>query len=136
MSFTWPPKAALLAAATIASLAGPSPALTQESWSDTPDVHPRGCVYFQQADFAGEHASIVEHEDRDLLGQRWDNQISSVQCASSCRLLAYDQSYYEGERHELSGTVANLGAEWDDKISSMAVSCRRRTDDIRIHPTR
>ena len=57
-------------------------------------------------------------------------------CASSCRLLAYDRSFYGGERHDFSGTVQNLGAEWDDKISSMVVSCRRRTDGIRIHPTR
>jgi hypothetical protein len=59
-----------------------------------------------------------------------------VQCASSCQLLAYDRSFYEGERHDFSGTVPNLGAEWDDKISSMVVSCRRRSADIRVHPVR
>ena len=136
MSFTWRPKATMFAAATIASLVSPSPALPQDSMSDTPNVHPRGCVYFQQSGFAGDRALILEHEDRDLLGERWDNQISSVQCASSCQLLAYDRSFYEGERHDFSGTVANLDADWDDKISSMVVICRRRTADIRIHPVR
>ena len=130
------PALMLLAATTTLAAVGPATATISPDTTGTPRVHPRGCVYFQQADFQGARGLIMEHEDLDLLGRRWDNQISSIHCAASCRLNAWDEDHYDGETTRLSGSVRALGDEWNDRISSMAVRCRESESAENIQPAR
>jgi len=114
-----------LVAASMIAFGGPTAA--QSSGDEAgPPVHPRGCVFYQEANFQGDRGQILEMEDRDVLGDRWDDRISSVRCASSCRLFAYERLDYRGERQLFTGSVPSIGEGWDDKISSMRVTCRRQ----------
>ena len=84
-----------LVAASMIAFGGPTAA--QSSGDEAgPPVHPRGCVFYQEANFQGDRGQILEMEDRDVLGDRWDDRISSVRCASSCRLFAYERLDYRG----------------------------------------
>ena len=119
------PTVLMLVAASLIAFGGPTAA--QPAGDDQgPAVHPRGCVFFQEANFQGDRDQILEMEDRDVLGDRWDDRISSVRCASSCRLFAYERLDYRGERQLFTGSVPTIGEGWDDKISSMRVTCRRQ----------
>ena len=115
----------ILVAASMVTFGGPTAAQPPGGESG-PAVHPRGCVYFQEPNFQGDRGQILEIEDRDRLGNRWDDRISSVRCASSCRLIAYERLDYRGEMQLFTGSVPEIGDDWNDKISSMRVTCRRQ----------
>jgi hypothetical protein len=86
-----------------------------------PQVQFRGCVYYEHVDWQGRWRSIPGGTRRLALGPTWDNQISSLACSPTCRVLAFDQDF-KGDRVEFA-TVQNVGG-WNDRISSMIATCQ------------
>jgi hypothetical protein len=115
---------ALLAAGTL-SLNGAASAKPPGGPSG-PQVRGGGCTYFWHADYQGERGEISEGADMRWIGQRWNDQISSVQCAPGCWLIAYEHADYGGASTRFAGSVSYVGDFWNDKISAMRVTCRGR----------
>jgi hypothetical protein len=88
-----------------------------------PEIGFRGCAYFENAGFAGRRADVREGASVEWIGAAWNDRISSVACASGCRLIGYEHINYGGTRRNFSGAVAEAGAGWDDKISALRVVC-------------
>lgn len=88
-----------------------------------PEIGFRGCAYFENAGFAGRRGDVREGANVEWIGRAWDNRISSVACASGCRLIGYEHVNYGGARRNFTGAVADAGAGWDDKISALRVAC-------------
>ena len=88
-----------------------------------PDIDFRGCAYFETAGFAGRRADVREGASVEWVGSAWNDRISSVACASGCRLIGYEHVNYGGARRNFTGAVANAGAGWDDRISALRVVC-------------
>jgi hypothetical protein len=85
-----------------------------------------GCWYYGEANFAGPRAEIVEGGPAGNLGADWNDKISSLTCHPLCTLTAYDGENQTGAKKNFSGDVRTIPEAWNDKISSMSVSCRRR----------
>jgi hypothetical protein len=88
-----------------------------------PEIGFRGCAYFENADFAGRRGELREGASAEWVGRAWNDRISSVACHSGCRLIGYVDINYGGQRRNFSGAVAELGADWNDRISAMRAVC-------------
>lgn len=88
-----------------------------------PDIGFRGCAYFEDAGFAGRRGDLRAGDSAEWIGAAWDNRISSVACASQCRLVGYADTNYGGARRNFSGAVADVGEGWNDRISALRVVC-------------
>ena len=86
----------------------------------------RGCWYYGEANFQGPRAEIVEGSAATSLGADWNDRISSLTCHPLCTLTAYDGDNQSGAKKSFNGDVRAIPEAWNDKISSMSVSCRRR----------
>lgn len=86
----------------------------------------RGCWYYGGANFQGPRAEIVEGSAAVTLGADWNDKISSLTCHPLCTLTAYDGENQSGAKKSFTGDVRAIAEAWNDKISSMSVSCRRR----------
>ena len=90
----------------------------------------RGCWYYGEANFAGPRAEIVEGGAAANLGSDWSDKISSLTCHPLCTLTAYDGENQTGAKKSFTGDVRTIPEAWNDKISSMSVSCRRRVRSV------
>ncbi|MDQ8757827.1 peptidase inhibitor family I36 protein [Sphingosinicella sp. LHD-64] len=104
---------------------GPHPGrdIVQEAAVPGPEIGFRGCAYFADAGFAGQRADVQDGASVEWLGRAWDNRISSVACASGCRLIGYENINYGGARRNFTGAVADAGAGWNDRVSALRVVC-------------
>ena len=87
-----------------------------------PQIQFRGCVYYEHVNWQGKWRSIPGGTRRMTMGASWDNQISSFACSPTCRVVAFDQDF-KGDRVEFA-TIQSVGANWNDKISSMIATCQ------------
>lgn len=90
----------------------------------------RGCWYYKDAGFQGSRAEIVEGSAPSTLGADWNDSISSITCHPLCTLTAHDGENQSGAKKSFTGDVRAIPEAWNDKISSMSVSCRRRVRSI------
>jgi len=88
-----------------------------------PEIAFRGCAYFENAGFAGRRADMRAGESAEWVGAAWDNRISSVACASNCRMIGYADTDYGGGRRNFTGAVADVGTAWNDRVSAARVVC-------------
>jgi len=89
----------------------------------------RGCYYYSQAGFQGQRAEITDGSSLSL-GADWNDTISSLTCHPLCTLTAYDGENQTGAKKSFTGDLRSIPEAWNDKISSMSVSCRRRVRSI------
>ncbi len=89
----------------------------------------RGCVYFEDAGFAGKSREIPDMTNRRNVGPDWNDRISSVRCSAFCRMIAFEHVDFAGESVKLSGDAPFVGPSWNDRISSIQVQCGRLTPD-------
>lgn len=85
----------------------------------------RGCHYYSDSGFQGRRAEIVDGNSLSL-GADWSDKISSLTCHPLCTLTAYDGENQSGAKKNFNGDMRSIPPAWDDKISSMSVTCRRR----------
>lgn len=88
-----------------------------------PEIGFRGCAYFEDAGFAGRRGEIREGAPAEWVGADWDNRISSVACASQCRMIGYGDINYGGGWRSFAGAVADVGTGWNDRISALRIVC-------------
>lgn len=88
-----------------------------------PEIGFRGCAYFEDAGFAGRRGDMREGASAEWVGAAWDNRISSVACASNCRMIGYADTNYGGGRRNFTGAVADVGVGWNDRVSALRVIC-------------
>lgn len=88
-----------------------------------PEIGFRGCAYFEDANFQGRRADITEGTYVEWIGPAWNDRISSIACASGCRLIGYENINYGGSRRNFTGAVADVGTAWNEKISALRTVC-------------
>lgn len=90
---------------------------------EPPEIGYRGCATFEEEDYRGQRTDVRAEASVEWVGAERDNRISSLACASGCRLLAYDQINFGGARRSYSGAARALGESWNDRISALRVIC-------------
>ena len=86
-----------------------------------------GCWYYSEANFQGARAEIVGGDAAASLGEQWNDKISSLTCHPLCTLTAFDEPDQAGSQKKFTGDVRFVGDAWNDRISAVSVTCRRRT---------
>lgn len=88
-----------------------------------PDIAFEGCVYFEDAGFAGRRVDVRGNSAVEWIGAAWNDRISSVACRAGCRLIGYEHINFGGARRSFTGAVADAGPDWNDRISALRVVC-------------
>ena len=83
----------------------------------------RSCTYYADANFSGRRGRIGEDDDGRRLGEGWNDQISSLSCDPGCSLQVFEHVDHGGASQVFSGEVGFVGPRWNDRISSMRISC-------------
>jgi hypothetical protein len=119
----------LLIMAAVLAPAAPAaaPANAREPAAKAGSGH--GCHYYSDAGFQGQRAEITDGNSLSL-GADWTDRISSLTCHPLCTLNAYDGENQSGAKKSFSGDVRSIPEAWNDKISSMTVTCRRRVRSV------
>ena len=120
----------LLTTFSLLALAAPSAIPASAAEPAAKSGSGRGCWYYGEANFAGPRAEIVEGAAAANLGSDWSDKISSLTCHPLCTLTAYDGENQTGAKKSFTGDVRTIPEAWNDKISSMSVSCRRRVRSV------
>ncbi|MGQ0589367.1 MAG: hypothetical protein ACT4N8_07535 [Sphingosinicella sp.] len=89
---------------------------------EPPEISYRGCATFEEEDYRGRRVDVRAEASVEWVGADRDNSISSLACASGCRLLAYARINFGGARRSYRGAARALG-EWNDRISALRVIC-------------
>lgn len=125
-----PKRSAFLAFALSATLAlpvaAPASAGGESSPASTRSASAKGCWYYSDNNYQGARAEIVEGTNPADVAAELNDKISSISCHPLCTLTAYDGAGQSGPQKKFNGDISYVGDAWNDKISSMAVTCRRR----------
>jgi hypothetical protein len=81
------------------------------------------CSFFQHRDFRGGVFEVYDGEPVRFVGNRINDQISSVSCDPGCAATVFEHWKFEGAAIRLRGDVAFVGQRWNDRISSIRVRC-------------
>jgi hypothetical protein len=81
------------------------------------------CSFYQHRDFRGGVFEVYGGENIRFVGNRINDQISSVSCDPGCSTTVFEHWKYEGAAIRLRGDVAFVGQRWNDRISSIRVRC-------------
>ena len=109
----------------VASIAlAPTTGRTEEpiGTSGGPDVPFEGCYYYEHADFGGMRRDSPRGLKRNL-GDRWNDQISSIACSSGCGLQVGEHHDFGAAQETFWGATQYVGDAWNDDISSVKVVC-------------
>jgi hypothetical protein len=116
----------LFKATLIAGIAfAPATGRTEEgpiSTSGGPDVPFEGCFYYEHASFGGMRRDIPRGLKRNL-GDRWNDEISSIACSPGCGLLVGEHHDFGAAQETFWGATQYVGDAWNDDISSLKVVC-------------
>ncbi len=82
------------------------------------------CSFFQHRDFRGGVFDVYGGENIRFVGNRINDQISSVSCDPGCSATVFEHWKFEGAAIRLRGDVAFVGQRWNDRISSIRVRCQ------------
>jgi hypothetical protein len=111
-----------LMAVIVAAIASVSAQHGPTGSSGGPTIRFNGCRYYQHENFGGGYNSI-EGGTRRQLGSEWNDEISSIACKSSCRLIVYEHRDFDGAHRTFRGNISYVGDAWNDSISSMVAQC-------------
>lgn len=81
------------------------------------------CEVFQHINYGGDRLALLPGQTMPAVGSQWNDQISSVQVANSCRLIAFQHDNYQGDRRVFSTNTSSVGNLWNDQISSLKCQC-------------
>ena len=81
------------------------------------------CSFFQHRDFRGGVFDVYGGDNIRFVGNRINDQISSVSCDPGCSTTVFEHWKFEGAAIRLRGDVAFVGQRWNDRISSIRVRC-------------
>lgn len=82
------------------------------------------CTLYEHAGFAGARIEVRADDAMSAMRPGWNDRVSSLQCAPDCEVVAFEHNDYGGEARTLRGATPNLGTDWNDRISSLRISCR------------
>ena len=88
-----------------------------------PQIGFRGCIYYEHSSWQGRWRSIPVGTRRKFVGDTWNEIISSFACHPACHVVAFQDRDFQGSRSEFA-TTWYVGDPWNDRISSLIVSCR------------
>jgi hypothetical protein len=91
--------------------------------SSTPALAGEACTFYQHRDFQGWSFDVYDGDTVRFVGNRRNDQISSVACDPGCSAVVYEDWKFLGRAIQVEDEVAYLGRRWNDRISSMEVSC-------------
>jgi len=89
-----------------------------------PQVPFRGCYIYQHSDFQGGRGNIPLGEPLKVLGNAWNDKISSIACSEGCGLQVWEHTGFGGAKKTFWGLTAYVGNAWNDQISSVAAVCQ------------
>ena len=81
------------------------------------------CSFFQHRDFEGGVFDVYDGDNIRFVGNRINDQISSISCDPGCSATVFEHWKFGGEAIRLRGDVAFVGNRWNDRISSVRVRC-------------
>ena len=81
------------------------------------------CSFFQHRDFEGGVFDVYDGDNIRFVGNRINDQISSLSCGPGCSATVFEHWKFGGEAIRLRGDVAFVGNRWNDRISSVRVRC-------------
>jgi hypothetical protein len=81
------------------------------------------CSFYQHRDFRGGVFEVYDGEPVRFVGNRINDQISSVSCDPGCSATVFEDWKFQGAAIRLRGDVAFVGQRWNDRISSIRVRC-------------
>ena len=88
------------------------------------DRPPRAsCTFYADPGHRGQSVTVSEGEDGSWVGNRWNDRISSFTCRPGCAAEIFEHIRFGGHRTELISVHA-LDPWWNDRISSIRVTCR------------
>lgn len=85
----------------------------------------RACTLYGDANYQGPREIARDGEDNPFVGERWNDQVSSIQCRPGCVLEAFQDADFRGLRQDYRGETRFVGPFWNDKLSSYRVRCGR-----------
>lgn len=88
-----------------------------------PAIGFQGCVWYEDANFAGRRGEAQGGAHLNWVGRGWNDRISSIACHEGCRLIGSEDINYTGARRTFRGNVGALGPDWNDRISALRVAC-------------
>jgi hypothetical protein len=86
----------------------------------------RGCYMYLHDNYQG-GVSYLIHSNAEVyvIGTAWNDQISSFQVPSGCRLQLFKDWKFQGQSTIFpSGSYPSLGSDWNDHISSAKCICQ------------
>ncbi|MEM8627843.1 MAG: hypothetical protein AAGF32_07885, partial [Pseudomonadota bacterium] len=90
------------------------------------------CVIYSQADYAGQFRVLNPNENVPVMGRTWNNRTSAVELSRQCRLVAYEDDNFEGDRLTFRQSTARVDGPLAGRISSAQCQCRENSSDGRV----
>lgn len=81
------------------------------------------CQVFEHINYTGSVMSLLPGQTMPSVGPAWNDRISSVQVANSCRLVAFEHDNYQGDRRVFANNTPSVGNLWNDQISALKCQC-------------
>lgn len=87
----------------------------------------RQCVLYQHRDFSGQPYGVAANTQTEYVGDRFNDQASSVSVPFGCELHVYQHRDFGGDSRTFrSGNNEYFGDLWNDRVSSARCVCARR----------
>ena len=88
-----------------------------------PAIGFRGCAFFTEAGFHGRRGEARAGDSLEWIGDSWNDHLGSVACHPGCRLFGFVDVNFGGARRVFAGATADVGPEWNRRISALRVTC-------------
>ena len=88
-----------------------------------PAIGFRGCAFFAETGFLGRRGEARDGASLEWIGDAWNDHIESVACHPGCRLFGFADVNFGGARRVFAGASADVGPEWNRRISAIRVVC-------------
>jgi hypothetical protein len=99
-----------------------SPRLEAQGRSTNIDNQPRdGVCFYMDEDYRGNRLCVNAGESQRNVGDRYNDQISSIQVFGRAQVVVYENDNFSGASRTFTGDVPNL-RDWNDRITSFQVA--------------
>lgn len=93
-----------------------------------------GCMAFDGESLTGRSLNLEPGANFPALGRRWNDRISSAQCARGCVMAVFTDENFAGRSGRVEGRADSLGRRFNDRISSLKVACRAEEPEEPAQP--
>ena len=84
-----------------------------------------GVCFYKDANYRGENFCVGGNESMQSVGDRYNDEISSIRIFGRAQVTVYENSNFNGSRRTFSQDVPSLG-NWGDRITSFQVVGERQ----------